>query len=648
MNQFNQYPIVNLYDERPSKKDDAALADSIRSGSPFVSARTKLRIDSVDLAEKMIESFEQDESIGDIVLRAPGIEVSTEDHKLTASDWPKKSTVHPAGASTMERDSGYLYQSLVVDPSLETWSVLERPSAIHHASDVELTATQAEPVTDKVTIETENPGSAVRIEETIQSHESPVGKPPHDDRAGDSGADTDKRNVPVAESLHDSVDRDRVAHSPLQIVEALDTAIDEAAAEVRTDTEAEIAALTKSGETGPVASGNAHDDCVSLEGEAIEPIAADAVPDNRELPEASELGVPRAPTASFDMIEESDVVSDSVAGTEPAADFADETLFEVVSDEGLELESDGVLSGYELQVDEKSWAAEPNFRVDGSMVPPVPRPNILDQVELNIPVDVVPTPVANELVEVDSPANQKPASETPATAADSLPRIDFETGKSAWEVDSFHWPLTTTQLVRREHVSFVDLFHSIERTCDRRFRSLAVTGIEPGEGCSTVAICMARSMVSAGKSVLLIDGNLENSQLGNLAGLDVDLGWHNSIPREVPISESLVKCSSTGLTLLVLNGRSAMEMPTRLTSLTLTQIVKESTKWYDVVILDAGVVADLENRHREIPMSLDATLLVCNANGMSPNQMKDAQAQLGSIGLENVAVAENFGHKLAG
>ncbi len=225
--------------------------------------------------------------------------------------------------------------------------------------------------------------------------------------------------------------------------------------------------------------------------------------------------------------------------------------------------------------------------------------------------------------------------------------LKFEDAKAAWEVDRFHWPQITSRLIREEPQAFDELYHSLERVEGRPFRCLPVTSLEPGGGCTTLAISISRWAAAAGFSTLLIDGNVENSQIAKLSGLEIDFSWQDAVENGQPVGESMVHCETSSLSVLPLNGRKAIEMPSKKMSLCVAELVRKASRLFDLTIVDMGVVSDLENRQSQISLEVDMTLLVRNANMPSSSQMLDARLQLDSIGFSNVVVAENFGHRIA-
>ncbi len=123
-------------------------------------------------------------------------------------------------------------------------------------------------------------------------------------------------------------------------------------------------------------------------------------------------------------------------------------------------------------------------------------------------------------------------------------------------------------------------------------RTLAVTSTRPGEGKSTTAFALARTLSRTGRSVILVDADMRSPSQHEMLNLENDRGLSNYLSGTGDLSSLIQTGINGGLTLL-----SAGPMPPNaaelLTSDRLAELVIELASKYDHVILDAPPVMGL-------------------------------------------------------
>lgn len=83
-------------------------------------------------------------------------------------------------------------------------------------------------------------------------------------------------------------------------------------------------------------------------------------------------------------------------------------------------------------------------------------------------------------------------------------------------------------------------------------RVVAVTSALPGEGKTTTAVCLARSVAQAGGSVLLVDCDLRRHSLGDLLDLDPAAGLLEVLNQTATLDEVLIQDQASGAWILPL------------------------------------------------------------------------------------------------
>lgn len=219
----------------------------------------------------------------------------------------------------------------------------------------------------------------------------------------------------------------------------------------------------------------------------------------------------------------------------------------------------------------------------------------------------------------------------------------------AWEVDFFRWPDITNRLLREEYESFDTVLQSLRIGTSVQGHVVFVTGVDREEGRSTIAICLARRAAGLGLSTLLIDGDLRNPSLDQQAGLEFTNGWLHQGPRQDLVEEALVRCMLSDLKLMpqgVVPANDSEGEDVRYQRL--WGMLNVAQPHYDVLIVDAGVVSSFVPFASQGQPQIHNALLVQGHGIDSRDRLSMAYHSLLSIGVESVAVAETFGHRMAG
>jgi capsular exopolysaccharide synthesis family protein len=129
-------------------------------------------------------------------------------------------------------------------------------------------------------------------------------------------------------------------------------------------------------------------------------------------------------------------------------------------------------------------------------------------------------------------------------------------------------------------------------------RMLAITSALPGEGKTTVAVSLARSMALSGLSVLLIDADLRKPKVARLVqgSLPLGPGLAAAIENDLPLEAVLMTDHATSLCVLHANDRMPNASPQdMLASQAMHRLFAEAAEAFDYIIVDtppAAIVAD--------------------------------------------------------
>jgi len=157
-------------------------------------------------------------------------------------------------------------------------------------------------------------------------------------------------------------------------------------------------------------------------------------------------------------------------------------------------------------------------------------------------------------------------------------------------------------------------------------RSLAVVSARPGEGASTTAAALARTLARAGQKVILIDANLRSPsvhstfRLPNAAGLGDVLAGRTDI-------ETVVRDSGFEGLSVVTAGAQASNPGDLLIGTGLARLVKTLQGRFDRVILDGPSIMDLADAPL-VASAADGVICVVGAKGTSAGKVRAAVGRL--------------------
>lgn len=190
--------------------------------------------------------------------------------------------------------------------------------------------------------------------------------------------------------------------------------------------------------------------------------------------------------------------------------------------------------------------------------------------------------------------------------------------KPVFEVDEFHWPTITTDLVTQsKHLlaPVVDLLTNIAK----EGRSLVgIAGAVNGVGTSTVVMCLARLIAESQHTVAVVDANFSRANLAKSLGLEFDTGWNDVLVGSIPLAESAVASLRDQMTLVPLAERREA-VHERLTSIQSSVIAGMLRYHHELVLFDLGaannpaqlgIVKDIVENCR-----LDAGIIVATTGG---------------------------------
>ena len=185
--------------------------------------------------------------------------------------------------------------------------------------------------------------------------------------------------------------------------------------------------------------------------------------------------------------------------------------------------------------------------------------------------------------------------------------------------------------------------------------SILVTSTEPGEGKTTVSLCLAIRASQAGQAALLIDGDLRRSSLAMAVGsadtaglIEILLGEAEAAEAIRPIGATAGKTPVAGAVSFMPGGRKP---PLSLGAVNWSKArgaFRSISKTFDIVFLDSPPILACNDALLFAGM-VDAVILVVGTGKANLEEVREAKEQLEAIGTPIIgAVLNRFEPKVHG
>jgi len=210
---------------------------------------------------------------------------------------------------------------------------------------------------------------------------------------------------------------------------------------------------------------------------------------------------------------------------------------------------------------------------------PIPAPHMQDQTA------AVASPTHAAVVATPAEPIRRPLSTF------SAPEQQTTAFHPVFEVDGFRWPKITDALLSTHHQRLVPVVEQLLDESAQGRSLIGIVGTRPNVGCTTVLMCLARLIASAGKSVAMVDANFAKASLARDLGLEFHAGWQDVLTGQIPLAECVVKSLQDRMVLLPL--AQPRGITTELLSSIQTSVTAGVLRYhYDVVLFNLGDAAE--------------------------------------------------------
>ena len=211
-------------------------------------------------------------------------------------------------------------------------------------------------------------------------------------------------------------------------------------------------------------------------------------------------------------------------------------------------------------------------------------------------------------------------------------------------------------LVENQASLFSESFRSI-RTALRvghgteTLGSLAICSALPGEGKTTIAICLARSAALAGTTTVLVDSDIRQRASSRSLADRAPTGLIEVLNGDVPLDQALIQDEVSGAWILPHSGVGRADYD-KVTSPAMEQLIAELKRRFELVILDTAPVLPLAEA-RAVASMADGVLLVTrwrktptHATELAAEMLTRANARVRgtALSLVNIKQQARAGH----
>jgi polysaccharide biosynthesis transport protein len=186
-------------------------------------------------------------------------------------------------------------------------------------------------------------------------------------------------------------------------------------------------------------------------------------------------------------------------------------------------------------------------------------------------------------------------------------------------------------------------------------RTVLLTSSVPGEGKTSMAMCLARINARAGRKTLLIDCDLRRPRLHELSGVENGIGLSDVLIRNQDLQDVLLADERSGA-YFITAGAPVPDPAAILASERMRKLLKEVTGRYDLVILDSPPVLSVSDA-RVLSQVVDKTLFLVHWGStrrtdvmMGVKQLIEAGADMAGLVLSRVNVKKHakYGYRDSG
>lgn len=174
---------------------------------------------------------------------------------------------------------------------------------------------------------------------------------------------------------------------------------------------------------------------------------------------------------------------------------------------------------------------------------------------------------------------------------------------------------------------------------EARLKTLAVTSPRPGEGKTVTCANLAAAMVMDGKSVVMVDCNMEHPDVRNFIRKSYDSGLTNALSGECDVERAIAAGEQTGL-YLIPSGPMVLNFPEMINSQRGRKVFAQLADRFDYVLLDCPSSENLGDLQM-ITTVADGVVLVAKLDKTMASDLEEITEMLSRVGAPVVGFVVN-------
>ena len=172
---------------------------------------------------------------------------------------------------------------------------------------------------------------------------------------------------------------------------------------------------------------------------------------------------------------------------------------------------------------------------------------------------------------------------------------------------------------------------------DGPVKVIVVTSSLPGEGKTTTALCLARTMALSGAKTVIVDCDLRRRNVNRLFGIEPEAGLVEVLLGKSRLEDVLIQDEKTGASILPL-AKSAFSPRDLLGSPAMDHLLAQLRARFDFVVLDTAPVIPVSDT-RIVSPKADVVLFLVQWRRTSRKAVQAALGMLTSVGADVGGVA---------
>ncbi len=259
---------------------------------------------------------------------------------------------------------------------------------------------------------------------------------------------------------------------------------------------------------------------------------------------------------------------------------------------------------------------------------------LANEVDNSVAAIEAPVPIAPP----ESAIAETIKNETTSAETTSVPPA-AAVSKAAWEVDALDWPEVITKLTSDPTSYFAQAGQKLTDAVRDGLKMLAVASSQRGEGCTTIALALARIAAQSGLDVAVVDADFAHPEMAERLKLEIPTGWELATQQKIDLGEVAIRAVHDQLTIYSLHKSAELS----LSKPAVQDVLAAVAHRHALTIVDLGPLPAGDSAiFATTATAIDAVVVVRDVIRTPIDHIQSVATRLHASGIEAVAIAENF------